>query len=59
MKVLNVMKWRNALLVVVFFICKESSIEIYMFSQNFILYKSKCPILIGSVFITVTFATIL
>jgi hypothetical protein len=41
------MKWRNALPVVIFFICKESSTEVYVFSSNFILYKNKCPILVG------------
>jgi hypothetical protein len=41
------MKWRNELAVVIFFICKESSSEVNIFSSNFILYKNKCPILIG------------
>jgi len=41
------MKWRNVLPVVIFFIYKESSIEVYVFSSNLILYKNKCPILIG------------
>jgi hypothetical protein len=41
------MKWKNALPVVIFFIYKESSIKVYIFSSNFILYKNKCPILIG------------
>jgi len=41
------MKWRNALPVVIFYIYKESSIKVYIFSSNFILYKNKCPILIG------------